>query len=66
MEIQLSDSIENIMEKGDITQAFKQKKPFENIVGKGENAGNQHFLLFPQAPPRWLSGERVGLMTWWL
>ena len=24
------------------------KKPFENIVGKGENAGNQHFILFPQ------------------
>ena len=24
------------------------KKPFENIVGKGENAGNQHFLLFSQ------------------
>ena len=24
------------------------KMPFENIVGKGENAGNQHFLLFPQ------------------
>ena len=24
-----------------------RKKPFENIVGKGENAGNQHFLLFP-------------------
>ena len=24
------------------------KKPLENIVGKGENAGNQHFLLFPQ------------------
>ena len=23
-------------------------KPFENIEGKGENAGNQHFLLFPQ------------------
>ena len=22
-------------------------KPLENIVGKGENAGNQHFLLFP-------------------
>ena len=21
---------------------------FENIVGKEENAGNQHFLLFPQ------------------
>ena len=24
------------------------KKPFENIVEKGENAGNQHFLLFSQ------------------
>ena len=23
-------------------------KPFENIVGKGENAGKQHLLLFPQ------------------
>ena len=25
-----------------------RKKPFENTIGKGENAGNQHFLLFPQ------------------
>ena len=24
-----------------------EKKPFENIVGKGENAGNQHFSTFP-------------------
>ena len=24
------------------------KKSLENIVGKGENAGNQHFLPFPQ------------------
>ena len=24
------------------------KEAFKNIVGKGENAGNQHFLLFPQ------------------
>ena len=23
-----------------------EKKAFENIVQKGENAGNQHFLLF--------------------
>ena len=23
-----------------------EKKPIENIVGKGENAGNQHFLHF--------------------
>ena len=27
------------------------KKPFENIVEKGENAGNQHFFLFPQCFP---------------
>ena len=25
-----------------------KKSAFENIVGKGENAGNHHFLLFPQ------------------
>ena len=24
------------------------EKPLENIVGKEENVGNQHFLLFPQ------------------
>ena len=26
-----------------------RKTRFENIVGKGENAGYQHFLLFPQS-----------------
>ena len=26
----------------------KKKKPLENSVRKEENAGNQHFLLFPQ------------------
>ena len=25
-----------------------EKESFENILGKGENAGHQHFLLFPQ------------------
>ena len=25
-----------------------KKVAFENILGKGENAGNQHFLLFPK------------------
>ena len=25
-----------------------RKKPLENVVGKAENAGKQHFLLFPQ------------------
>ena len=24
------------------------KKPFEKIVGKGEKAGNQQFVIFPQ------------------
>ena len=24
------------------------EKDFENILGKGENAGNQHFLLFKE------------------
>ena len=26
----------------------EEKSSSENIVGKGVNAGNQHFLLFPQ------------------
>ena len=25
-----------------------EKKPYENMVGKGENSDNQHFLLFPR------------------
>ena len=25
-----------------------EKKPFQNIVGKGENAGKKHCILFPQ------------------
>ena len=25
-----------------------EKQTYENIVGKGENAGDQHFLLFPR------------------
>ena len=31
------------------------EKSFENIVGKGENAGNQYFLFFPSY---FLSPER--------
>ena len=49
----------------------------ENTVGeKREIACYEQFLLFSQcfqktctkhtAPPGWLSGEHVGLMTWWL
>ena len=35
----------------------------ENIVGKGENAGNQHFLLFPQyfAKAYFQGREKFGL-----
>ena len=29
-----------------LTTLYKER--FENIVGKGENAGNHHSLLFPQ------------------
>ena len=25
-----------------------RQRPFQNNVGKGENAGHQHFLFFPQ------------------
>ena len=43
----------------------------ENIVGKGENAGYQHFLLFPQCFQKAsLSGSFMGLrrkeLTWLL
>ena len=38
----------NRSQKQSLVLTVLQKKPFENIVGKGENAGNQHFLLFPQ------------------
>ena len=36
-------------------------KVFENIVGKGENAGNQHFFLFPQG---FLSFQKKVLVFW--
>ena len=39
------------------------KKPFEIIVGKGENAGNQHFLLFPQCFPPFPNQISFSLLT---
>ena len=30
---------------------YPKNRALENTVGKGENAGNQHFLLFPQCFP---------------
>ena len=32
-------------------------KPFENIVGKGEDLSNRHFILFPQCFPPHLRQE---------
>ena len=36
----------------------------ENIVGKGEKASNQHFLLFPQffQKPSFLGSFKVGIV----
>ena len=39
-----------------------EEEAFENIVGKEENAGNQHFLPFPQCflpIPRRISDEVI-------
>ena len=37
-------------DKTDVTEKLKFVwGRTENIVGKGENAGNQHFLLFPKS-----------------
>ena len=44
-----------MMHDGDTKKAFTtqlittlKKKHFENIVGKGEHVGIQHFFIFPQ------------------
>ena len=37
----------------------------ENIVGKGENAGYQHFLLFPQCFQKVFSSELLKLSIVW-
>ena len=37
----------------------------ENIVGKGENAGNQHFLLFPQCFQKALFSRSLTFRTEW-
>ena len=43
-------------DKSNVTQNIKAVfHRIENIVGKEENAGYQHFLLFPQCFPKDLS-----------
>ena len=48
-----------------VTKKFKfVSERIENILGKGENAGYQHFLLFPkcfQKPPS-LESLKVGIV----
>ena len=41
----------NAFDKSLLSSAFDTigKKPFEKILGKGHNTGNQHFLLFTQS-----------------
>ena len=34
-------------------------KRLENLVGKGENAGYQHFLLFPQCFQKFCMSESL-------
>ena len=36
----------------------------ENIVGKGENAGCQHFLLFPQCFQKFFLGLLIVGIVW--
>ena len=56
------------MNKMNVTQQFKfvlERDQVENILGKGENAGYQHFLLFPkcfQKPP---SLQSLKIRTVW-
>ena len=37
----------------------------ENIMGKGENAGYQHFLLYPQCFPMSSSSGRAKFIILW-
>ena len=43
----------------------KKKKRKKNIVGKGENADNQHFLLFPQCFQKALSPGASKVVSAW-
>ena len=41
-------ALKGILYQATMTFKHPKKRASENIMGKGENAGNQHFLLFPQ------------------
>ena len=53
-------------DKIDVTQKLKfDFGRIENIVGKGENAGYQHFLLFPQCFQKALVSESLKAVILW-
>ena len=53
-------------DKLNVTQNFKVVfHRTENIVGKEENAGNQHFLLFPQCFQKALSSSASKVIIVW-
>ena len=53
-------------DKIDVTQKLKFGfGRIENIVGKGENAGYQHFLLFPQCFQKAFVSESLKAVIVW-
>ena len=49
-----------------VTEDFKfVLGTLENIVRKGENAGHQHFLLFPQCFPKGCSAGSLKVVIMW-
>ena len=51
----VSTSINPLVNKADFQWLWKE--PFENIVGKGENAGSYRFLLFRNVTSQSSTGE---------
>ena len=55
-----------MIDKTDVTQKLKfVLKQVENISGKGENAGYQHFLLFPKCFQKLHSPGLLKVRTVW-
>ena len=53
-------------DKSSVTQNIKAVfYRIENIVGKEENAGNQHFLLFPQCFQKAVSSSASKVIIVW-
>ena len=45
--LNILDTLNQLFTKPHQLLTTLKQKSFENIMGKGENAGNQHFLLLP-------------------